>query len=431
METGSRKWGRPYLTRKFYSLIGETMADQDRAGDGQARRPLDRRRHQFHRLATRSIGRHWGAIEHHPFLHFEICYYQAIEFAIAHKLKRVEAGAQGEHKLARGYLPVTTYSAHYIADPALRRAIADYLVRERAYVEAAGEELAAAGAVPQGFGRAWNRTDLCCRDAPCRAMIPTTSSRKSCAANCPVTRSMRTTRSLAFLDIMPRAPGHTLVLPKAPARNLLDVDAGRSRRSRRGRAEDRQGRHDGVRRRRHHHQQFNEGAGGQVVFHLHVHVIPRKAGVAMKPPASEKEKPEVLKEQAARLMAALASRSAWARRIGRRAGPRGRLSPPYGFAAGSRSSEAERGAETAPLDFDRAGFSRASTSRKSRWAPPVRRPASCRRGRCRPQSRRYHSLDLVALLIFAHALRDHDGGEVGGRYHSVRNCCCRRPCRWS
>src|SRR5258708_7060261 len=86
-------------------------------------------------------GRHWGAIEHHPFLHFELCYYQAIDFAIAKKLSRVEAGAQGEHKLARGYLPVTTYSAHYIADPGLRRAIADYLVRERAYVEAAGREL--------------------------------------------------------------------------------------------------------------------------------------------------------------------------------------------------------------------------------------------------------------------------------------------------
>ena len=87
------------------------------------------------------FGRHWGAIEHHPFLHFEVCYYQAIEYAITHGLKRVEAGAQGEHKLARGYLPQTTYSAHYVADPALRRAIADYLVRERAYVEAAGEEL--------------------------------------------------------------------------------------------------------------------------------------------------------------------------------------------------------------------------------------------------------------------------------------------------
>ena len=90
------------------------------------------------------FGRHWGAIEHHPFLHFELCYYQAIDFAISRKLARVEAGAQGEHKITRGYLPTTTYSAHYIADPALRRAIADYLVRERAGVEAFGAELAAA-----------------------------------------------------------------------------------------------------------------------------------------------------------------------------------------------------------------------------------------------------------------------------------------------
>ena len=91
------------------------------------------------------FGRHWGAIEHHPFLHFEVCYYQAIEFAIERGLRRVEAGAQGEHKLARGYLPDTTYSAHFIADPGLRRAIADYLKRERAYVAEVGRELAESG----------------------------------------------------------------------------------------------------------------------------------------------------------------------------------------------------------------------------------------------------------------------------------------------
>src|SRR6478735_11883933 len=84
-------------------------------------------------------GRNWGALEHHPFLHFEVCYYQAIDFAIQRKLQVVEAGAQGEHKLARGYLPHTTYSANFIANPGLRRAVADYLARERAYVEAAGE----------------------------------------------------------------------------------------------------------------------------------------------------------------------------------------------------------------------------------------------------------------------------------------------------
>jgi predicted N-acyltransferase len=142
METGSRKWGRPYLTRKFYSLIGQSMADKIVLM--MARRAGRTIAGAINFIGSDTLfGRHWGATEHHPFLHFELCYYQAIEFAIAHKLKRVEAGAQGEHKLARGYLPVTTHSAHYIADPGLRRAIADYLVRERAYVEASGEELAA------------------------------------------------------------------------------------------------------------------------------------------------------------------------------------------------------------------------------------------------------------------------------------------------
>jgi uncharacterized protein len=88
-------------------------------------------------------GRYWGAIEHRPFLHFELCYYQAIEYAIDHGLARVEAGAQGQHKVARGYVPVTTYSAHYIANPGLRRAVADYLEHERAYVRMESEELAA------------------------------------------------------------------------------------------------------------------------------------------------------------------------------------------------------------------------------------------------------------------------------------------------
>jgi predicted N-acyltransferase len=144
METGSRKWGRPYLTRQFYSLIGETMANK-------VLLVMAKRAGRYIAGAINFIGgdtlfgRHWGAIEHHPFLHFELCYYQAIEYAIQNKLQRVEAGAQGEHKLARGYMPVTTYSAHYIADPALRRAIADYLKRERAYVAAAGTELAAMG----------------------------------------------------------------------------------------------------------------------------------------------------------------------------------------------------------------------------------------------------------------------------------------------
>ena len=142
MDTGSRKWGRPYLTRPFFSLIGEKMRDRILL-------VMAKRGGHFIAGALNFIGsdtlfgRHWGAVENHPFLHFELCYYQAIEYAIANKLKRVEAGAQGEHKVARGYVPLTTYSSHYIADPALRQAVADYLKRERAYVQAAGEELAA------------------------------------------------------------------------------------------------------------------------------------------------------------------------------------------------------------------------------------------------------------------------------------------------
>jgi uncharacterized protein len=143
METGSRKWGRPYLTRDFFSIVGEKM--RERILLVMARRAGRWIAGAINFLGSDAIyGRNWGAVEHHPFLHFEICYYQAIEYAIAHKLKRVEAGAQGEHKLARGYLPKTTYSAHFIANPALRRAIAEYLARERAYVQAAGRELAAA-----------------------------------------------------------------------------------------------------------------------------------------------------------------------------------------------------------------------------------------------------------------------------------------------
>ncbi|MCK0197586.1 GNAT family N-acetyltransferase [Ancylobacter sp. 6x-1] len=149
METGSRKWGRPYLTRSFYSLVAEAMPEQilfvmaRRAGRWIAG--------AINFIGANTLfGRHWGAIEHHPFLHFEVCYHQAIDYAIAHGLKTVEAGAQGEHKLARGYLPVTTHSAHWIADPGLRRAFADYLVRERAYVAQANAELAELGPFRRG-----------------------------------------------------------------------------------------------------------------------------------------------------------------------------------------------------------------------------------------------------------------------------------------
>ena len=139
-ETGSRKWGRPYLTRKFFSLIGESMSRD-------VLLVMAKRNGRWIAGAINFIGsdalfgRHWGAIEHHPFLHFELCYYQAIEFAIDRKLQRVEAGAQGEHKLARGYMPTETFSAHYIPDPGFRHAVADYLKRERQYVSQAVDEL--------------------------------------------------------------------------------------------------------------------------------------------------------------------------------------------------------------------------------------------------------------------------------------------------
>ncbi|EJB02837.1 hypothetical protein Rleg9DRAFT_1651 [Rhizobium leguminosarum bv. trifolii WSM597] len=140
MDTGGRKWGRPYLTRKFYSLIGERMADDILL-------VMAKRDGRYIAGAINFIGgdtlygRHWGCVEDHPFLHFEVCYHQAIDFALSKGLKRVEAGAQGEHKLARGYLPVTTHSAHYVAHAGLRRAIGDYLARERADVEQMSEVL--------------------------------------------------------------------------------------------------------------------------------------------------------------------------------------------------------------------------------------------------------------------------------------------------
>ena len=142
-DTGSRKWGRPYLNRKFFSLVGERMPE--RVALIMAKRAGRAIAGAINFLGDTTLyGRNWGCIENHPFLHFEVCYYQAIEFAIARGLARVEAGAQGEHKLARGYQPVATYSAHDIADPGLKRAIADYLKRERSYVEEAVTELASA-----------------------------------------------------------------------------------------------------------------------------------------------------------------------------------------------------------------------------------------------------------------------------------------------
>ncbi|MDX8456381.1 GNAT family N-acetyltransferase [Mesorhizobium sp. VK9D] len=140
MDTGGRKWGRPYLNRQFFSLIGERMADDILL-------VMAKRNGRYIAGAINFIGsdalygRNWGCIEDHPFLHFEVCYHQAIDFAIERGLKVVEAGAQGEHKLARGYRPVTMHSAHYISHPGLRNAVADYLRRERREVERMGEYL--------------------------------------------------------------------------------------------------------------------------------------------------------------------------------------------------------------------------------------------------------------------------------------------------
>ncbi|MFC5508410.1 GNAT family N-acetyltransferase [Bosea massiliensis] len=141
-DTGSRKWGRPYLNRAFFSCVGAAMGERivlvmaKRAGRYIAGAI------NF-RGADTLYGRNWGCIEDHPFLHFEICYHQAIDYAIANGLARVEAGAQGEHKLARGYRPVVTRSLHHLADPGLKRAVAHYLPRERAQIAEAQAALAA------------------------------------------------------------------------------------------------------------------------------------------------------------------------------------------------------------------------------------------------------------------------------------------------
>lgn len=136
-DTGARKWGSPYLTREFFEIAHATLRDDillfmcEREGDWVAG--------ALNVIGRDALyGRYWGCLEHHPCLHFELCYYQAIDAALARGLTRVEAGAQGEHKLARGYLPVPTYSLHYIADEGFREAVARYLVSER---EAVDEEI--------------------------------------------------------------------------------------------------------------------------------------------------------------------------------------------------------------------------------------------------------------------------------------------------
>jgi predicted N-acyltransferase len=149
MDTGNRKWGHPYLTRSFFSRIGASMADQILL--------IMARRDQTYIAGALNLmgqgtlyGRNWGALEYVPFLHFETCYYQAIDFAIARGLSKVEAGAQGEHKLLRGYMPEETYSAHYIAHKGLRRAVDQFLVQEREAVSDHIGELARHGPFRKG-----------------------------------------------------------------------------------------------------------------------------------------------------------------------------------------------------------------------------------------------------------------------------------------
>jgi len=134
LATSDRKWGSAYLNRRFFALIGERMPEKIvliMARDGS-----NYVAGAFNLLGKDTIyGRNWGSYGDYKFLHFECCYYQAIEFAVTHGLKRVEAGAQGPHKIQRGYLPAPTYSAHWIPDPAFRRAVAQFLTRERDMVE--------------------------------------------------------------------------------------------------------------------------------------------------------------------------------------------------------------------------------------------------------------------------------------------------------
>ena len=149
LDTGDRKWGDPYLNRAFFDRVGNDLAEscvlmlayeEDTAIAGA-----------LHLIGGDCLyGRYWGCTEYHPFLHFELCYYQAMDFAITHKLARVEAGAQGEHKLLRGYMPTPTYSAHWIGEPNLRAAIARYLEQERSDIQYSVELLSKFGPYKRG-----------------------------------------------------------------------------------------------------------------------------------------------------------------------------------------------------------------------------------------------------------------------------------------
>ena len=140
--TVDRKWGSAYLTKRFFPLLGERLGDRvvlmlaEHGGEPVAG--------ALNLVGAAALyGRNWGCRGEWPFLHFELCYYRAIDFAITHGLARVEAGAQGQHKIQRGYLPKPTYSVHWLSNPALQRAVGDFLDRERPAVLAGMEELAA------------------------------------------------------------------------------------------------------------------------------------------------------------------------------------------------------------------------------------------------------------------------------------------------
>ena len=149
MDTGSRKWGQPYLNRRFFSELGAAMPEHCLLV--MAKRGGRHIAGALNLVGGDCIyGRYWGAIEQHACLHFEVCYHQAIDYAIAHKLARVEAGAQGDHKLARGYMPVPIYSAHYIPDAGFRRAVERFLVEERRHMADVRDALADAGPFRRG-----------------------------------------------------------------------------------------------------------------------------------------------------------------------------------------------------------------------------------------------------------------------------------------
>ena len=317
MDTGARKWGSPYLNRTFFSLIGERMADEMLL-------VLAKRSGRIIAGALNFIGsealygRYWGCIEDHRFLHFELCYYQAIDYAIEHGLKVVEAGAQGPHKLARGYLPITTYSAHYIADPSLRRAIDQFLDRETQLCRYGDPSLGAPRALPQersakrrrDLSKSRNSQAADPRPRPgdlAMAYDDTNIFAKILRGELPCHKVYEDDHNFAFLDIMPRADGHTLVIPKAKAVNLFDISPDDLARLTgcihrlaplvRDAMEA-----EGIMI-----QQFNEAAAGQMVFHIHFHIVPRWPGEALRPPAQTMEDEDVLAAHAEKIRTKIAS----------------------------------------------------------------------------------------------------------------------------